>query len=99
PPTIHTLSLHDALPISGRAGFDLVVRLLRLDLDHDVGRLDTLARLDEHADDVDLDGRHPHLRDLHVEMADHAGTGSLGRSPRNTDRKSTRLNSSHVATS
>src|SRR5207245_3654874 len=72
---LRLLSLRDEHLDDGSVGvrLDLVVRLLGLDLDDDVAFRDALAGRDTDADHVDLDRRHPHLRNLDV---DHPRTFS-----------------------
>src|SRR5207244_9766078 len=84
-PPIYTLSLHDALPISGP--HDLRARRRRT-----VAGMDVAQRHHEHA----LHGHLPaqEVRHRRAEAAVAAEDGHR-RGPRGADRKSTRLNSSH----
>src|SRR5437773_8437020 len=77
PPSIYTLSLHDALPIYH--GFDAV------STDHDAGAIQILAPTLCYADMPAL-----------IAVAGHRGR--LG-ADQHRDRKSTRLNSSHITIS
>src|SRR5690606_42153175 len=89
-----TLSLHDALPIFGGPG---------LHAHRDEGR-----RGDEHdlrpegGEEVDVRARHPRVEhvadddDAQAGEVASAGVPAVGREVAAEDRKSTRLNSSHV---
>src|SRR5205085_11503994 len=87
-PGLSTLSLHDALPISGR-GLSVTAAAAGLDLDQVAGREAEAFLLLDRARLIGFaahDSETPGLRGL---ATLHAPGGKLG------DRKSTRLNSSH----
>src|SRR5690606_41491865 len=93
PPAICALSLHDALPISGGVGGGVAVEALEL-----------LADGEEFGHLLVLGGHHPELRDLLERALQRPRVGGVGRHQLGdavdlADRKSTRLNSSHVKTS
>src|SRR5439155_23879729 len=97
PPSIHTLSLHDALPISGHHGGVAAA----LPLDPDVEDLEgiELPRGPHRRVEVELEVvRRDHPRVGHVKLVEVA-VDRIGQGRDVRDRKSTRLNSSHVAIS
>src|SRR5690606_41767549 len=95
---IYPLSLHDALPI-------LPLRQREVDHDHvrtthDLEQVERLARVArDRARDVDLLQRLTQPRDLAQLRADQQRRRRLASDRALEDRKSTRLNSSHVKSS
>src|SRR5690606_41555603 len=85
-PAIYTLSLHDALPI-----YEITVPELRIE-----GRLQSAVPVAFHLDDDAYPLFGPRDDRIHVDVGHLCGSLPEPRSNSNLDRKSTRLNSSHV---
>src|SRR5690606_42040766 len=96
PPVIYPLSLHDALPIFGLVRVDSV---LLDDLGDRLGRqgtlVDELAHRREH-DEMAIDLEVTTQAPAEVRATEAVGTQHAIGAPPGKDRKSTRLNSSHV---
>src|SRR5207253_10766101 len=92
-PAISTLSLHDALPILAGGGLDALVRQVAAVAEH----LGHRVRHRIAPRDVEIRGADRQALEVGVANADLLLLGDRRRE--DLDRKSTRLNSSHVAIS
>src|SRR5207253_10766072 len=92
-PPFHSLSLHDALPIFSRS-FYISIRLLPRALREPVALAYLLARTSDTIADSNAVPA-----EKRIELLDRFAAGIAGKNEVIGDRKSTRLNSSHVAIS